>query len=55
MVRLNHHTIDHVDVEVYPSEFPVESNSESVPDLETTLIKSIDDDEMDHILELFHS
>ena len=29
--------------------FPVDYNSESVP------IKSIDDDEMDHILEFFHS
>ena len=42
-------------VEFHPSEFPVEFNSESVPDPETTPIKSIDDDEMDHLLELFHS
>ena len=55
MVRLNHHVIDHFDVEVYPSDFPVEPNSESVPDLDTTVIKSIDDDEMDHLLEFFHS
>ena len=32
MGRLNHHAIDNVDVEVHPSDFPVELNSESVPD-----------------------
>ena len=48
---LNHHAIDNGGVEVHPSEFPVESNSEYVPDTYTTPIKSIDDDEMDHILE----
>ena len=37
------------------SDVPVESNYESVPDPETTSIKSIDDDEMDHLLEFFHS
>ena len=36
--------IDNYDVEVHPSEFTVEFNSESVPDLDTTPIKSIDDD-----------
>ena len=55
MGRLNHHTIDNGDVEVHPSYFPVESNSESVIDSYTTPIKSIDDDEMEHLLELFHS
>ena len=55
MGRLNHHTIDNGDVKVPTSEFPVESHSESVPYTDTTLIKSIDDDEMDHLLELFHS
>ena len=44
MRRLNHRDIDNVDGEVYPSEFPVEFNSESVPDPYTTLIKPIDDD-----------
>ena len=53
--RLNHRSIDNGDVEVHPSEFPVEFNSESVPDPDTTPIKSIYDDEMDHLLELFHS
>ena len=54
MGRLNHHAIDNGDVDVHPSEFPFEYNSESVPDTDTTPIKSIDDDEMDHLLELFH-
>ena len=47
--------ISNGDVEVQPSEFPIEYNSESVPDPYTTPIKSIDDDEMDHLLEFFHS
>ena len=55
MERLNHHAIDNGDVEVHPSEFPVDYHSESVPEPDTTLIKSIDDDEMDHLLELFYS
>ena len=50
---LNHHAIDNGDVEIYPSEFPVELNYGSV--LYTTPIKSIDDYKMDHLLELFHS
>ena len=52
MGRLNHHAIDNGDVKVPTSEFPVEFNSESVPDSDTTPIKSIDDDEMDHLLGL---
>ena len=55
MGRLNHHAIDNGDFNVPNSEFPVESNSESVPDPETTPVKSIDDNEMDHLLELLHS
>ena len=55
MGRLNHHVIVNGDVDVLPSEFPVEYNPEYVPDPDTTLIKSIDDDEMDHLLELFNS
>ena len=47
---LNHRTIYKGDVEVPPSEFPVEYKSESVPDKDTNPIKSIDDNEMDHIL-----
>ena len=54
MGRMNHHNIDNGDVEVHPWYFPVESNSESVPDPDTNPIKSIDDDEMDHLLEFFH-
>ena len=55
MGKLNHHDIDNVDVEVHPSELTFESNSEYVTDTYTTMIKSIDDDEMDHLLELLHS
>ena len=39
MGRLNHHAIDNGDVEVPTSEFPVESNSESVTDPDTTTLK----------------
>ena len=55
MVRINHYDIDNGDVEVNPSEFPIEFNYEYVPDPDTTTIKLIDDDETDHLLELFHS
>ena len=44
MGRLNHHAIDNGDVEFHLSDFPVEFNSESIPDPDTTPIKSIDDD-----------
>ena len=50
MWRLNHRTIDNGYVKVPNEEFPVESNSESVTDTDTTPIKSIDDGEMDHLL-----
>ena len=52
--RLNNHAIDKGDVEVHPSEFPVKFNSESVLDPYNTLIRSVDDDEMYHLLEFFH-
>ena len=55
MGTLNHYAIDNVDFEVRPSEFPDEFNSYYVPDPDTTPIKSIDDDEMYHLLEFFHS
>ena len=55
MGRLNHHAIDKGNVEVHPSYFSVESNYESIPYPDTNLIKSIDDDEMDHLLEFLHS
>ena len=55
MGRLNHHSIDNGDFGVHPSEFPVESNSEYFPYSYTTPIESIHDDEMDHLLEFFHS
>ena len=37
--RLNHHAIDNGDIRIPTSEFLVESNSESVPDPDTTPIK----------------
>ena len=55
MGKLNHHAIYNGDVKISTSDVPVESNYESVPDPNNNLIKSIDDDEMDHLLEFFHS
>ena len=52
MGKLNHHAIDNGDI---TSDVPVQSSYDSVPDLDTTTIKSIDDDEMDHLLEFFQS
>ena len=49
---LNHHAIDNGYI---TSDFPVESIYYSVPDPDTTPIKSIDDYEMGHLLEFFHS
>ena len=51
----HHHYQCNEDVEVHPSEFEVEFNSESVPDPYTNPIKQIYDDEMYHLLEFFHS
>ena len=56
MGKINHYAIDNGGVKIPISEFPVESNYESFLDPDTTPIKSIDDDnEMDHLLEFFHS
>ena len=55
MGKLNHHAIDIGDVKITTSDVPVESNYDSVPYPYTNPIESIDDDEMDHLLELFHS
>ena len=52
MGNLNHRAIDNGDI---TSDVPVESRYDSVSYPDTTLIKSIDDDEMDHLLKLFHS
>ena len=52
MGKLNHHTINNGDV---TSDVPVEYKYKSVPYPDTTMIKSIDDNEMDHHLEFFHS
>ena len=54
MERLNIIAIGNSDVKVSPFIFPAGSNSGSIPAPETTPIKSIDDDEMDHLLEFFH-
>ena len=45
--KLNHHAINNGDI---TSDVLVESSYDSVPDPDTTPIKSIDDDEMDHLL-----
>ena len=55
MGKLNHHAIDNVDVKIPTSDVPVEYNYESVPYTYTTPIKSIEDYEMDHLLEFLHS
>ena len=55
MGKFNHHYIDNGDVKIPTSDVPFESNYDLVPDPCTTSIKSIDDDEMDHLLEFFHS
>ena len=53
MGRLNHHAIDNGDIEVCPSDYPLGSTDDSVPDPNNTLIKYIDGDEMDRLLKLF--
>ena len=50
MGRLINCTIDNGDVEVHSSEFSFEPYSEYVPDPDTTMIKSISDDKIDHLL-----
>ena len=52
MGKLDHHTTDNGDITSY---VPVESSYNSVPDPDTNRIKSIDDDEIDLLLEFFHS
>ena len=55
MGRINHHAVDNGYVEFSPSGYQFEYTSDSIPDTDTTMIKSIDDYEMDQLLELFHS
>ena len=55
MGRLNNHEVDNGYVEVYPSDNPLEYSSESITHPDTNLIKSIDDDEMEQLLNFFHS
>ena len=54
MGKINHHAIDNGDIQIPTSDVPDESNYDSVLDPDTTPIKSINDDEMDHLLEFFH-
>ena len=50
MDKLNHHALDHGDVKITTTEVPVDFNYESFPDPYTTPIKSIGNDEMNHLL-----
>ena len=52
--RLKHHTVYNGDIEVYLSDYHLEYPSGSFTDLDNSPIKSIDDDEIDRILGLFH-
>ena len=52
MGKLNHHAVYNIDI---TSDVPVESSYDSIPDPDTNPIKSVDDDEMNHLLECFHS
>ena len=51
MGRLSHHAVDNGNLEVYPSYHPSEYPSDSVPEPDSTTIKSIDDDKMYQLLE----
>ena len=53
MGKLNHRSIDNGDVKIPTSGVPVESKYESFPDPDITSIKSIDDDEINHLLKFF--
>ena len=55
---LKHHIVDNDDVDIYPSDYPSEYPSPPPPpnyvtDPDNTLTKSIDDDEMNQLLEIF--
>ena len=47
--------LDTGDSEFYPSDYLLEYTSDYIPDLYNLPIKSIDDDELDQLLEFFHS
>ena len=53
--RLNNHVIDNSDVNVYTSDYALESNYDSFLDPYKPTMKPIDDDEMYQVPELFHS
>ena len=55
MGSLIHYIFGNSDVDVYPSEFTFECNSDSVTYSDTNLIQSSNDDEMDHLLYFFRT
>ena len=55
MGRLNNYAINNGDVEVYSSNYQFEAISDSVPYMDTTKIKLIDDNEIYQLLEFLHS
>ena len=55
MSILNIHAVDNGYFDIYPSEYPFESTSDTVPYSDTTPIKLTDDDEMEQLLEFLHS
>ena len=52
--RLNHHAVDNGDLDIYPTDYALKYGYDSVPEPYNTPIKSIDDDEMEQILQLSH-
>ena len=52
--ELNHHAIYNRNIKIPTSDVPVDSKYDSVTYPDTTPIKSINDDEMDNLLEFFH-
>ena len=50
MGRLNNHAVNNGCVEVYPSDYPMESTFDSISYPYTTTIKSIYYDEIDQLL-----
>ena len=52
---LNNHAIDNSDAEIHTLEHRIESTSESVTYTDTTLVKSIDNNDMEQLLKFFYS
>ena len=55
MGRLNYLSFDNGDVKVYTSYYSLKSTSDSFSYPDNTPVIPIDDDEMDHLPELYHS